>query len=137
MLKLNGPYSSLGWAVHLDLEHDGYVIGIQGAFSANRFIPNEGVEGSPYENYKDWGTKVVLTTSSYDMAVPIARHTSGASHVGGKHGISVAKKHPDIFNIMNWNGNAHPSLPNDKVILGKRISRTITLLFQLSAPLQI
>lgn len=90
-------------------------VGLQGAFSVNRFIKESGAEGSPYHDFKDWGTRVVLTSSNHDSAVPVARYASGASHVGGKFGLSLAEKHPDIFEVQKWDGEPPPRIPRDKV----------------------
>ena len=90
-------------------------IGLQGAFSINRFISGKGIEGSLYENFRDWRTRIILTSSTHDSATPIARYTSGASHVGGKFGLALAIEHPDIFDVKKWNPNSVPRFNADKV----------------------
>ncbi len=82
-------------------------IGLQGAFSANRFIAYNGWEGSPYAEFSDRKTEFSLTTSRYDKANPIAAFITGAKHTGGKHGLRVAKKSKNekIFNVIEWTDN--------------------------------
>ncbi|MDE1890753.1 MAG: hypothetical protein KGI30_10975, partial [Planctomycetota bacterium] len=75
------------------------VIGLQGAFSINRFISGEGEEGSPYsEFYKDKYTKkFIFTWSKRDFANPIARFFTGASHVGGRYGHKRSLEFDKLF----------------------------------------
>jgi len=82
-------------------------IGLQGAFSANRFIAYDGWEGSPYAEFSDRKTEFSLTTSRCDKANPIAAFITGAKHTGGKHGLRVAKKskNEEIFNVIEWTDN--------------------------------
>ncbi len=48
------------------------LIGLQGAFSALRFIDGKGSEGYPYRDYRTCGPRVVLTFSKSDEAVDVA-----------------------------------------------------------------
>lgn len=77
-------------------------IGLQGAFSAKRFVEKEGWEGSPYADFNEYSTKIFLTTSSFDKANPQARFFTGARHVGGKYGLAFAQKHDDVFQVIQW-----------------------------------
>ena len=90
-------------------------IGMQGAFSINRFLEGEGVEGAPYANFTLIRTPVVLTTSRKDLATPVARFTSGASHVGGTFGLQTAKAHPDLFLVKAWPEGFPMKLTNQRV----------------------
>ncbi len=67
-------------------------IGLQPAFSINRFIKDDGREGAPYLPDKARGMPVVLTTSEHDTANPTAKLATGARHVGGIHGLEWAEK---------------------------------------------
>lgn len=79
-------------------------IGLQGAFSAKRFVTNKGWEGSPYAEFSKYSTVFSLTTSQYDRANPHARFFTGARHVGGKYGLEFAKKekYKDVFQVIEW-----------------------------------
>lgn len=96
LLKRAGPARS----------HPPLMIGLQGAFSANRFrrdhqlIPPvrwvfEG-EGGPYQFHGTPGGDVVLTWSEDDRANPLARFTTGAAHVGGPVGNRVFNRNDDL-----------------------------------------
>ncbi len=81
------------------------VIGLQGAFSMNRFLSDRkmGREGAPYADYKDLRGKVVLTWSENDDATPLANWISGANYAGAKAGYERAsdekyKKHFAFYN---------------------------------------
>ena len=80
------------------------LIGLQGAFSSNRFAENYKLlppvrwfisgEGGPYQDVNAPGGHVALTWASQDLANPVARFASGAPHVGGRFGaIEFAKAH--------------------------------------------
>ncbi|MFC1582265.1 hypothetical protein ACFL4W_01880 [Planctomycetota bacterium] len=56
-------------------------IGLQPAFSANRFIEDGGIEGSPYSDFKNMQTNFLVTSSEFDKANPIA---FWSEHLGGK-----------------------------------------------------
>lgn len=63
------------------------VLGLQGAFSINRFIPGEGKEGSPYKDFRNKKVgKFIFTWSEHDFANPIAYWFSGEEHIGGVYG---------------------------------------------------
>ncbi len=68
-------------------------VGLHGAFSVHRFMPNAGNEGSPYADVLEEtrnGLHVVLTASRKDTANPAARFLSRSPHVGGGPGLDVA-----------------------------------------------
>lgn len=87
---------------HVDL-----FIGLQGAFSAKRFVKEEGWEGSPYAAFNEYPTVFTLTTSRYDLANQTARFITGARHVGGKYGLAYARKekNKDVFQVIEWTNN--------------------------------
>lgn len=71
---------------------DGYdidlVIGLEGAFSINRFISGKGKEGSPYSNFNKnkYVKKFIFTWSEHDWANPLAYWFTGEEHIGGMYG---------------------------------------------------
>lgn len=74
------------------------LIGLQGAFSANRFIAGQGAEGSPYAGFKQLGTAIVMTWSENDSANPLAYRLSRSPHIGGNLGYKAALEHgQDVF----------------------------------------
>lgn len=73
------------------------IVGLEGAFSINRFIPGLGNEGSPYSEYPKVASKIVLTWSTFDNANPVAKYVTGADHVGGYLGDARAKQFFTIF----------------------------------------
>ncbi len=77
-------------------------IGLQGAFSAKRFVKDEGLEGFPYTGFKDCNTVFALTSSKNDIANPIARPFTGARHTGGKYGLRYANVREDVFDVITW-----------------------------------
>jgi hypothetical protein len=95
-------------------------LGLQGAFSANRFLPEGSCEGYPYSDFKELSTKIVLTTSTNDDANPIAYYLTRAGHVGGHRGLSIAedKDNREVFDVKVWNQNSpQMDLPVEKVLL--------------------
>lgn len=50
------------------------LVGLQGAYSFQRYIKGAGVEGSPYRDYSTMVGKAVLTSSRHDEAVKKAGH---------------------------------------------------------------
>jgi hypothetical protein len=77
-------------------------LGLQGAFSARRFVKSEGLEGAPYAGLHELPTKIVLTSSENDEANWAALWSS---HIGGPQGLSYANKKSDIFNVHEWTEN--------------------------------
>ncbi|MCH8078616.1 MAG: alpha/beta hydrolase [Proteobacteria bacterium] len=73
------------------------VISLQGAFSVNRFIMDNGNEGSPYADFANHAKKFILTWSEFDSANPIAAFVTFAKHSGGIPGYKQSLKAPDIF----------------------------------------
>lgn len=95
-------------------------IGLQGAFSANRFLPNGGNEGYPYSDFKKLKTPIVLTTSQHDDANPVAYWITRAGHVGGNKGLEIAKEnHKDIFEVFDMANRPTSDITfsNDKVLM--------------------
>lgn len=77
-------------------------VGLQGAFSANRFVKtgpltSGWMEGSPYLELKKMGTRFIFTWSENDKANPLAAFVTGANHVGGKFGSDFCLQHKDAF----------------------------------------
>jgi hypothetical protein len=82
------------------------VIGLQGAFSMNRFLAERksGKEGAPYANFKDLRGRVVLTWSEHDSANPKANLLAGANYAGAKNGHKRAfddkyRHHFDFYTV--------------------------------------
>lgn len=105
--------------------HADLFIGLQGAFSAKRFVANAGWEGSPYAGFKDYETKFTLTSSRYDTANQTARFITGSRHVGGKYGLAYAEKKENeeeknkkikkennegVFHVIKWTNNYETDL---------------------------
>jgi hypothetical protein len=74
-------------------------IGLQGAFSARRFVAADSGEGAPYRDYTALSTRIVLTSSENDRANPVA---FWSRHVGGKNGLRYMEGHPEIFTVLVW-----------------------------------
>lgn len=99
---------------------------LQGAFSANRFLLSDTAEGHPYSTFAAKRAKIVITTSSFDLANAAARFLTTFPNVGGDYGLQIALDEPDVFRILNWpatkNPNALPKAdeifpPQDKSVL--------------------
>lgn len=88
----------ISWDNDYDID---LVIGLQGAFSVNRFIPGEGKEGSPYSDFKERHSvnKFIFTWSKNDWANPVAYWFTGEEHMGGIYGYakSYERQGKDIF----------------------------------------
>ena len=93
-------------------EHVDLLVGLQAAFSANRFIDGShgqspgrddcdscgpGVEGAPYSDLDQFRGAVVMTWSEDDGANPLAYLISRAAHMGGHLGYEASLKAPDVF----------------------------------------
>lgn len=50
------------------------LVGLQGAYTFQRFVAGAGIDGSPYWDFSNQVGQVVLTSSEHDKAVKIARH---------------------------------------------------------------
>ncbi len=74
-------------------------IGLQGAFSAKRFVSQASSEGGPYRNFEKLRTKLILTTSNHDRANPLA---FWSKHVGGYSGLSYMKRFKKLFQSFTW-----------------------------------
>jgi len=100
-LMTRAAFSGAALSPPIDLQ-DGLdlVIGLQGAFSMNRFLAErkEGREGAPYANYEKLRGNVALTWSENDTANPIVDLITGANYAGAADGYERAsdpryKKH--------------------------------------------
>ncbi len=82
-------------------------VALQGAFSANRFLPErkQGREGAPYGDHKDRDTLIVLTWSRHDTGNPVANRITSANHVGGYPGYKRVKdkRYAHHFQPVTWN----------------------------------
>ncbi len=86
------------------------VIGLQGAFSINRFIKDFSLsvpisrEGGPYANYYKMDSKFIMTWSSLDTANPLSRLINGSKHIGGLPGYEETQKNDKSypFSHVNW-----------------------------------
>lgn len=76
-------------------------IGLQGAFSARRFVSKDSGEGAPYRDYTRLSTIIILTSSKNDIANPLA---FWSKHVGGGNGLNYMKKNKDVFMTLLWPG---------------------------------
>ena len=84
-----------------------FVIGLQSAFSVNRFVEGHEInffqdliatgDGFPYENFQDVTDNLILAWSKGDSSVGFAVLASGAQHAGGVRG----------FNRLNEAQNRH------------------------------
>lgn len=74
-------------------------LGLQGAFSLNRFVAGAGAEDSPYADFKSLPGLVVLTSSDQDDANKAAKW---AQNAGGVKGLEFARKNPSVFNLMSY-----------------------------------
>ncbi len=88
-----------------DSEKVNLFIGLQGAFSARRFVDTpwyrKGLEGAPYRELRKLRTRFVFTWSSHDKANPVAGYVTGASHIGGEFGYVLAEKNGEIFENLD------------------------------------
>ncbi len=74
-------------------------LGLQGAFSARRFVPADSGEGAPYADYASLPTRIVLTSSNHDRANPSA---FWSKHAGGPNGLAYMRRHPETFTVLAW-----------------------------------
>lgn len=90
-------------------------LGLQGAFSARRFVADAGLEGNPYSEFNKFPTKFILTTSSHDWSNAAA---FWSAHMGGPWGLNYAQKHTNVFNIKDWSkGSSLSDLSSTEEIL--------------------
>ncbi|MEK6640429.1 MAG: hypothetical protein AABZ17_07130 [Nitrospirota bacterium] len=66
-------------------------LGMQGAFSVNRFTSDRGDEGHPYQYFSQAAKKFILTSSRHDKAVKRAIHT-GDRFVGSAHAFEITQE---------------------------------------------
>lgn len=86
------------------------MIGLQAAFSANRFRGSYRLvppvrwmftgEGGPYQDHAEPNGTLALTWATGDRANPVARIGSGAAHVGGKIGDRAIRNVPALEDKM-------------------------------------
>ncbi len=98
------------------------VLAIQGAFSVNRFVNDAGIEGAPYQNYRDYAKKFVLTWSRNDTANPLAAFATGGKHAGGKPGYKSSLEYPEVFDQFRINVEPDLDCNYDLVYTGTSIS---------------
>ncbi|WP_152612930.1 hypothetical protein [Tateyamaria sp. ANG-S1] len=82
------------------------VIGLQAAFSMNRFRKGAQLlppfrwmttgEGAPYQDHAAPGGALALTWAKGDTANPVARYATGAAHVGGRVGHNMLNRRPAL-----------------------------------------
>jgi sugar phosphate isomerase/epimerase len=112
-------------------QHVDLLVGLQAAFSANRFIGGDryqgepgaqgpGLEGAPYAPLDRMPTKVVMTWSDNDSANPLAYWASRASHIGGSRGYRLAEQAPAFFEHVETKADAVP-----RYDLAGEVNRTI------------
>ncbi|MFT7618218.1 MAG: hypothetical protein ACI97A_001859 [Planctomycetota bacterium] len=93
------------------------LICLQGAFSANRFLESDPDEGHPYSDFAAMRAKIVLTSSSFDLANAAARLLTTFPNVGGDYGLNVALDEPKTFRIIDWPETKNlNSLPTSDVV---------------------
>ncbi|MDX1672513.1 MAG: hypothetical protein R3211_09235 [Balneolaceae bacterium] len=85
-------------------QHVDLFVGLQPAFSANRFIDGKGGEGSPYALFHQMNTAFAFTTSVHDRANQKAIIAFGSLNLGSELGLNAAREHPEIFHILKWSG---------------------------------
>lgn len=93
-------------------------IGLQGAFSANRFVATGALisgwwEGSPYAGLLGKPTRFIFTWAKKDNANPIAAYVTGAHHVGGRFGHEFCLQHLDAFWPAVYAGKRNGAKPHD------------------------
>lgn len=108
----SAPYINAEYAAQNTVD---VFLGLQGAFSLRRFVPDAGIEGSPYAGFKSLPGKIVLTSSEHDSSNFAALW---AANAGGPQGLRFARKTPAVFNVVDWSvsGNAL-SVTADKITL--------------------
>nr|VFJ86732.1 MAG: hypothetical protein BECKLFY1418B_GA0070995_100460 [Candidatus Kentron sp. LFY] len=93
-------------------------IGLQGAFSARRFVAKDSGEGAPYKDYTYLSTRIILTSSEKDIANSSALWSK---HVGGGTGLEYMKKNPEVFKVFSWSSGLNRGILDhdnkDKVII--------------------
>ncbi len=115
------------------------VIGLQAAFSMNRFRKGARLlppfrwlttgEGAPYQDHAGPGGALALTWAKGDTANPVARFATGAAHVGGKIGHDVLARRSELAPLFERAVIASPSdLPN-VVAMGKKVKQNKKVLY--------
>lgn len=86
-------------------------IGLQAAFSANRFVTGGGAECNPYSEFNKRKTVFVLTNSILDIANPLA---FWSEHIGGVDAINTIKNNEKVFFYSKWKKDDTGSYNFDK-----------------------
>lgn len=104
-------------------QHVDLVLGLQGAYSVNRFVAGHRLgfpfnlfrygEGHPYSDYDRFPGTLVMTWSEDDKANPVAVLLTGAGHIGGAVGHRMSREEAKAkpFHQLRWrglNGSAEP-----------------------------
>lgn len=79
-------------------------LGLQGAFSARRFVPGAGGEGAPYADVAGLEVPIVLTSSRRDRGNPTA---FWSRHTGGGTGLRFMCQHREQFKVLAWPAQGH------------------------------
>lgn len=87
-------------------------VGLQGAFSIDRFVDRGpltggGQENAPYRELADTATRFVFTWSKEDKANPLAAYITAANHIGGTYGADLACDRPELFTMVSYQGPDH------------------------------
>lgn len=96
------------------------LIGLQGAFSAARFIRGKGSEGSPYQAFADCGPKAAFTNSRNDDAMDAAllQSFARAKYMGHPASTKLLKRNSAQFEqVQPGAAGAIPSPPPGRKIL--------------------
>jgi len=84
------------------------LIGLEGAFSARRFINKKldfwSWEGYPYEKFQEYAGKFVFTWSEHDKANPMS-FIYGTRYIGGEPGYKYTKRFRNIFDNFSIKTN--------------------------------
>ena len=97
-------------------QKDGYdidlVIGLEGAFSINRFISGKGKEGSPYSDFNknNYVKKFIFTWSKYDWATLLAYWLAEEDLIGSVYG-----------HRKSWNPEVKDIFGHYKIKVGKEL----------------
>ena len=95
------------------------LIGLQSAFSINRFLADKGQEGAPYRVFTKVN-HVVLTASAGDEAVKTSFWAVTAGDLESH--AEACRDHPDLFDCRSvdadgqWAGNPAPGLPDNRIV---------------------
>lgn len=77
----------------LSTQNTNLLLGLQGAYSFQRYVPKKGEEGAPYSDFSKFVGKAVLTSSTFDTAVTKAFHEE---HFVGSADVYEKTKNPEF-----------------------------------------